>query len=431
MMKETDLKQKASRLLREFKGDAYAFGLGAGGRAAEFAVEFGKSVLLIANPSGWLAPTVEKVAADLATRGAGLAGDRALAGSRPNSPREDIYRIESCILHFRPDCIVAIGGGSTIDAVKAANVLASAGRHSTEIDAYLGAGRVSEALTRTGSRLLPLIAVQTAAGSAAHLTKYANVTDLAAGQKKLIVDQAIVPPRAVFDYAVTASAAASLTADGALDGLAHCVEVFYGIPNEKLGQVQDIVLTAVELLTAHARRAIDDPGDLQAREALGLATDLGGCAIMVGGTGGGHLTSFSLVDVTSHGRACGIMNPYYTVFFAPAIEDRLRPLAGVFARAGLLSGDPSSLSGRDLGLAVAEAMRAFAASIGAPTTLAELDGFTDGHIARALAAAKNPQLESKLRNMPVPLAPSQVDDTMGPILQAAKTGDFSLIKDRA
>ena len=45
---------------------------------------------------------------------------------------------------------------------------------------------------------------------------------------------------------------------------------------------------------------------------------------MLGGTNGGHLTSFSLVDVLSHGRACAMTNPYYTVFFAPAIQQPLQ-----------------------------------------------------------------------------------------------------------
>ena len=57
-----------------------------------------------------------------------------------------------------------------------------------------------------------------------------------------------------------------------------------------------------------------------------------------------------------------------------------------------------------------------------------MPGFTQGHIERALAAAKNPKLESKLRNMPVPLTAAQVDDYMGPVLEAARTGDFSLIR---
>ncbi len=55
---------------------------------------------------------------------------------------------------------------------------------------------------------------------------------------------------------------------------------------------------------------------------------------MIGGTNGAHLTSFSLVDILSHGRACGLMNPYYTVFFAPAIQGPLRLMAGVMREAG-------------------------------------------------------------------------------------------------
>lgn len=57
-----------------------------------------------------------------------------------------------------------------------------------------------------------------------------------------------------------------------------------------------------------------------------------------------------------------------------------------------------------------------------------IKGFTQGHIDRALAAAKNPQLKSKLENMPVPLSAEMVDDYMAPILEAAKTGDLSLIR---
>ena len=57
-----------------------------------------------------------------------------------------------------------------------------------------------------------------------------------------------------------------------------------------------------------------------------------------------------------------------------------------------------------------------------------MPGFSDGHIERALTAAKNPQLKMKLENMPVALAADMVDDYMGPVLQAARTGDLSVIK---
>ncbi|HAU37588.1 MAG TPA: 3-dehydroquinate synthase, partial [Phycisphaerales bacterium] len=272
------------------------------------------------------------------------------------------------------------------------------------------------------------VAIQTAASSAAHLTKYSNITDLSAAQKKLIIDDAIVPPAALFDYAMTVSMSPDFTADGALDGLSHCLEVWYGLKGAALDRVRPAAALGVELIVGHVRRAWRDGSDRSAREALGLGTDLGGYAIMIGGTNGAHLTSFSLVDVLSHGRACAVLNPYYTVFFAPAVEPQLRDVADIFRRAGLLKRNVDCLRGRDLGLAVAEAMIALSAEIRFPTRLGDVPGFGDAHIRRALEAAKNPQLESKLRNMPVPLSAGTVDEFMGPILEAARTGDFSLIR---
>jgi alcohol dehydrogenase class IV len=149
---------------------------------------------------------------------------------------------------------------------------------------------------------------------------------------------------------------------------------------------------------------------------------------MVGGTNGGHLTSFSLVDILTHGRACALMNPYYTVFFAPAVEEPLRVIGRIFREAGFLSQDPASLHSRGLGIAVANGMFAFARAINFPTTLGEVEGFTQAHIDRALTAAKNPQLRMKLENMPVPMTAEMVDEYMGPILRAAATGDVTLIK---
>jgi alcohol dehydrogenase class IV len=167
---------------------------------------------------------------------------------------------------------------------------------------------------------------------------------------------------------------------------------------------------------------------MEARTALGLATDLGGYAIMLGGTNGAHLTSFSLVDILSHGRACYIMNPYYTVFFAPAVEEPLRMVGRIFKEAGFTTASVERLRGRDLGLAVAEAMISFGQKIGFPTTLGEVKGFTEEHIRRALAAAKDPALKMKLENMPVPMTAEMVDDYMGPILEAARTGNLNLIR---
>jgi alcohol dehydrogenase class IV len=122
------------------------------------------------------------------------------------------------------------------------------------------------------------------------------------------------------------------------------------------------------------------------------------------------------------------MNPYYTVFFAPAIERPLRVVGEIYRQAGLTQADVQGLGARELGVAVAEAMFELARRIGFPTRLGEVEGFGLHHIDRALAAAKNPQLKMKLQNMPVPLTAEMIDDYMGPILEAARDGDLSLIK---
>ncbi len=271
-----------------------------------------------------------------------------------------------------------------------------------------------------------------AASSSAHLTKYSNITDVGTGQrvsqKKLIVDDAIVPSLAIFDYSVTQCMPPALTADGALDGLSHVLEVLYGsVGKPYYGKMVEVAGEAIELVVKQVERAVKDPNDTEARFALGLATDLGGYAIMLGGTNGGHLTSFSLVDILSHGRACAIMNPYYTVFFAPAVEEPLRMVSRILQDGGLTDVDAEALRGRELGVAVAEAMMALSKRIGLPTTLSEVRGFTNEHIERALTAAKDPQLKMKLENMPVPLTAEMVDRYMRPILEAARDGDLTMI----
>lgn len=414
----------AMQLIHDFKGDSYVHGSGVLDQVGAVAAPLGNSAALVYAVFPGNQDLIERVRASLDAAGVAVAGE--VEGAAPNAPREDLYRIRDSIVVLDPDVIVCLGGGSTLDATKAAEVLRTLGG---SIDEYFGTGQVSAKLDRTGQVLTPVVAIQTAASSGAHLTKYSNITDISTGQKKLIVDEAVVPTRAIFDYDVTKSMPPGFTVDGAFDGVAHVLEVLYGaVDKPYYERAVQIASEAIRLVVNYVERAVRNPSDSEARTALGLATDLGAYAIMVGGTNGGHLTSFSLVDVLSHGRACAIMNPYYTVFFAPAIEGPLRVVGGIFDNAGLVEADLEAISGRELGVAVANAMMALSERVGFPTTLGEVEGFTDEHIERALAAAKNPQLKMKLENMPVPLSADMIDEYMKPILMAARDGDLSLIK---
>lgn len=424
-----DKKKKAGMLLREWKGESYVFGINCFDRLGPLTKSLGKRASVVADSvdSGWAQPIIQEAKASLDESNVELVGDIIL-GARPNAPREDIFRIAKNIRKQNPDFVVSIGGGSSIDAVKAALAYLSIEDKYPDLDTYFGVGKVSEMLHAEGRKLLPHLASQISSSSGAHLTKYSNVTTLKAAQKLLIIDEEIVPPKALFDFKWSATMPKELTMDGALDGIAHCLEVYLGLTGNALEKAKPICLLGIDLIVNYLQKAIDNPDDLEVREALGLATDLGGYAIMIGGTSGAHLTSFSLVDILTHGRACALMNPYYMVFFAPAIENKLREVGAIYKEAEYISVDLDKLSGRDLGEAVAEGMVAQSKDVGFPTKLTDVDAFSEDHIMRCLSAAKNPALDSKLKNMPVPLSADTVDEYMGSVLEAAKEGDFSLIK---
>jgi alcohol dehydrogenase class IV len=216
--------------------------------------------------------------------------------------------------------------------------------------------------------------------------------------------------------------------DGGLDGIAHAWEVFMGPSGSSYEKVKEVAELCIRLVVYGLQKVKKDKSDLEGRIALGLGTDLGGYSIMLGGTSGPHLGSFSLIDILSHGRACALLNPYYTVLFAPVIQDQLGSMGAIFKEAGYIKEEIKNLRGRKLGLAVANGMIAFAKDLNYPTNLKEA-GAAREHIQRMLAAAKNPQLKMKLQNMPTPMDPEKgdVDRLMKPVLEAAFTGDLSLI----
>ena len=207
-------------------------------------------------------------------------------------------------------------------------------------------------------------------------------------------------------------------------------------------EIEEIARIGIGLIVRSLPRVKDNPRDLEARVALGLGTDLGGYAIMIsklnpdtgvveaGGTNAGHLGSFQLVHYLTHGRACAVLNPYYTVLFAEAIEPQNRVMGAILQKEGFIPGDVAleKLKGRELAETVAKGMIALSRSLGFPTTLEEA-GVPREQIEVMVEAAKNPQLKMKLQNMPTPMDVERgdVDTLMRPTLEAAYSGDLSLI----
>ena len=408
-------KQSAESMIKAWKGGNYHFGYNAISRVGEFSDrERGPAVVVV---PGWgsgkkLGFFVDEVMMSL--KKAGFEVLDTVKGARPNAPREDVYRIAYQISKYGARYVVAVGGGSTIDATKAAIVLSSL--PSDNIEDYFGVGKVAEKVkAMEGEMRFPtMLAIQTAAGSAAHLTKYANVTDPLSNQKKLIIDDTIVPPYAIFDYRTLLEAPSELLLDGALDGVSHCLEVAIGAVDKPFFEkVMDIAEVGISLIVDALSKITKDAEDKSAIEELCLGTDLGGYSIMVGGTNYAHLFSFSLVGKLSHGRACAIVNPYALVFFAPAIEKPLRMLGEIFHKIGYIKADIDSLYGKELGMTVASGMLDFLRDIGYPVTLGDV-GVDENDKARILSAAKDTQLWSKLDQAPISLIARGVNGQVDP-----------------
>jgi alcohol dehydrogenase class IV len=431
----------AAKLLNKYFKENFTFGLGCLDTVGRYILEFGKSTLLIISKNHWAKPLHEKIINILKKDKICVISEVPTAA--PNAPFEDVTVLSEVIKKVNPESITCVGGGSAIDCAKAANVLASLGENTSDLGLFFGLGEVTKISKEKNKKLYPLIAVMVAAGSASHLTKHSNVTFFKSGQKKVMSDDMIIPDRAVFDYSTTLTTPLSLTLDGAMDGLSHCLEVYYSISPEKNGEedfvkVEKACLTAISLIIEVLPCLTNDLKNLKYRQAIGLATDLGGYALMKGWTNLPHINSFGVVDIISHGRACGILNPYYTVFFATAIREKLVRLLKIFKdyideitlkhykefRNGF-----DDISSRVLGEIAAKAMINFASKLGLPTRLNQIKSFSDNHIDRMVSIAKSPKFENRLKNMPISLDGLVVDKYVLPVILAAKSGDFSLIQE--
>jgi alcohol dehydrogenase class IV len=161
--------EKAQALLREFKGDKYLHGLGVLPQMGGMTAGLGKRAALVRDVFPGADAYVSTIKESLAGAGVELIGE--IEGARPNAPLEDLARITEELTELDPDVNVSFGGGSTIDATKAAEALRTLGG---QIEDYFGTGLVTQALTESGKTLTPHVAIQTASSSGAHLTKYSN-----------------------------------------------------------------------------------------------------------------------------------------------------------------------------------------------------------------------------------------------------------------
>lgn len=164
------------------------------------------------------------------------------------------------------DVIVALGGGSPLDAAKAVSIMAS---NAGAIEEYMGLGKVQ-------NPGIPVIAVPTTAGTGSEATQFTIITDTARDVKMLIGSPFILPHTAILDPGLTFGMPKSLTAATGLDALTHAIEAYVSRKAQPMSDV--MALSAVRLLGANLLTAWQEPGNKEARSNAMLGSLQAGIA---------------------------------------------------------------------------------------------------------------------------------------------------------
>ena len=192
--------------------------------------------------------------------------------------------------------VIAVGGGSAIDAGKLAAVV---GAGEDPVDSY------ALCATTLPNRSLPIIAVPTTAGTGAEVTRTAVFTN-SHGRKVWAWGEELRPALAVLDPALSVSLPTRLTGWTGLDALVHAIEAATNRRSNPL--VAAPALHAIRLVARHLVTAIDEPHDLDARGGMLIAAALAGVAIDNAGTGIAHAIGHALGTLAPvhHGRAVAL-----------------------------------------------------------------------------------------------------------------------------
>lgn len=406
-MEETKQRiERAYAILKAWRKESYVVGADAFTRIGAIVAQSGRTVLVLYDPH------VDKSIIEEILQSIHSASEHMYVIPVPvdshYAVREHIYRIESYILHHEVDSIVAVGSGGTIDIAKGAALMAAVGASlSNDIDQYFGVGKVSSALLQAQKNMVPIIAAQAAALSGTHISKYVNVLDPATGKKKLIVDEAVVPDYSVFDYRSLLHVPFETIVDGALDAIAHTVEVYFNIGTKINRILDDLVELVISLVFVNLPKLVIDKTDIVALEAIAAAADLGGYAIMLGGTSGAHLTSFSLADILPHGIASFLMNPYYIMSYRNKITPQLVTLEHILYSLGFITSLEQQTQKR--AFAVCKAFQGLLITLNLPTRLKDIQNFSEKHVENIRQSFHDPQLAMKIENMPIHIPESLID----------------------
>ncbi|TXT38946.1 MAG: alcohol dehydrogenase [Comamonadaceae bacterium] len=277
-------------------------------------------------------------------------------GVQPNPTMGNVRAGLALLQQHQCDCVISLGGGSPHDCAKGIALCATNGG---EISDY-------EGVDRSAKPQLPLIAINTTAGTASEMTRFCIITDETRHIKMAIVDRNVTPILSVNDPELMLAKPKGLTAATGMDALTHAVEAYVSIAATPITDA--CALKAVELIALHLRTAVAHGDNLQAREQMAYAQFLAGMAFNNASLGYVHAMAHQLGGFYDlpHGVCNALLLPHVEAFNAQTSAARL---ADVAAAMGVAVDKSQPEAGAQACLA---AIRQLALDIGIPASLSEL-----------------------------------------------------------
>lgn len=237
------------------------------------------------------------------------------------------------------DGLLAIGGGSAMDAAKAISLLLT---HEGRIEGYEGAFRLKHAV-------LPIVAIPTTSGTGSEVTFCSVITDTARHFKMSILDYRIGPVLALLDSHITATLPPSIAAATGMDALTHAIEAYTSRVSNPISD--GLALHAIRLIGQFLKPAVLEPENLEAREQMLVASLIAGMAFGNADVASVHCISEAIGGMydTPHGVGNAIFLPFVfghnrdadilrhaQVAYALGIDPNLSPVDAAEAAVGYL-----------------------------------------------------------------------------------------------
>lgn len=277
-------------------------------------------------------------------------------GAKPNPSMANVENGLGLLKESKCDFVVSLGGGSPHDCAKGIALCATNG----------GQIRDYEGVDQSSKPQLPLIAINTTAGTASEMTRFCIITDESRHVKMAIVDRNVTPLMSVNDPALMVGMPKSLTAATGMDALTHAIEAYVSTAATPITDA--CALKAIELISANLRLAVRDGSDLAARENMAYAQFLAGMAFNNASLGFVHAMAHQLGGFYDlpHGVCNAILLPHVQSFNASVCAERLTDVARA------LGADVRGLSAEEGAQTALLAIRCLSGDVEIPAGLRDL-----------------------------------------------------------